>query len=96
MDVKEFLERMEAGEGAYRGKYDWSALDPLINGNEPFTVADCERLMPDIKYRNYIRNYLERLVRNKVLVRTPKNQPRTFYLNRKVFEKALKDNGKKQ
>ena len=90
LTVDAFVKKVEAGEGAGRGEYDWAKIDALIEKGRPFTVAQCEKLMPEVPYRNYIRNYLERLVRNKTLFRTPKNQSRTFYLSMKVYEEHVK------
>ena len=88
VSVEDFLKMEEQGP-AERSKYDWSKLNELINGSKPFTVADCEKLMPEVPYRNQIRNYLERLVRQGKLKRTPKGHPRTYYLNIEVYRKYL-------
>ena len=94
ISLKEFVERCEAGEGAGLAKYDWTKVDELLAKGKPITIADAEAAMPEVKYRNQIRGYLERLVKSKTVVRTPKNQPRTFYMSKEVFEKFTTGKGK--
>jgi len=94
ISMKEFCEYVERGEGEGIGKYDWSKVDALLAKGKPITVADAEAIMPEVKYRNQIRGYLERLVKSGKVVRTPKYQPRTYYVLKKVYDEYLKNNAK--
>jgi len=94
VSLDEFATMLEEGEGQ-RGKYDWSKLDALIEKGQPFTVSDVERLMPEVPNSNYIRQRLEKLVKQGKLVRTPKYRSRTFYVNKKTFEAYLKNRNRK-
>ena len=94
VSLEEFAKMLEEGEGQ-RGKYDWSKLDALIEKGEPFTVADVEALMPEVPNSNYIRQRLEKLVKQGKLVRTPKYRSRTYYVKREAFEEFMRNKARK-
>jgi len=82
------------------GKYDWDKILAWIKEynrtkKAPVTVGLVAKHFPEVKYRNEIRQWMERAVQRGLLVRYPPAKPgvtpkRVFYVHIDVYNEYLK------